>query len=1173
MLQVYKKNLETKWESSTDYHSLSALTVANGSESAASYGTPTADGIGSYVAHGLGIDEPSTTPVVSIEVAKSAGSRSNSIIDSTVGSGNAQGAYMLSPIKTSPRKSPSSFDVSFIKATENLRVAGTSSVHQSPESAAKNITASPGLVSPSTTSEQTSFSSQDSSDPNRFCATAADRYSANTDVVDCYCSLSSWFSSYDPYSSSYLPQIGTNNTGLIHYSTLTTEVGFNSSTITPTDLAPYTLCDGWARVNASRVSETITYTTTYQEEYYDLAVGHPFAPAPTCTIPSAGCVWLYYNASLPGGLANDFFDQALGILCGYPAHVGQPCLVRGGPIKLLYFPEPSDPDDICDTTNSTNLPKENSNLMLTSHANQSLLTAQTLGTTFTSGTAYISISTLYAYHDGFDDRVGPTFSNYILPLASTQVHTICYNFDGPKDAPGAQLGSPLDFRDLNYPVPGSAYSCASGCGIPAYTTNSSPCTIFDDYRPILALPTMLTQLAPEWASCSLWDEVLNNFWYDPPTTLVPQLAAATPVDTFLPITTKPMASPIASPTSPAQKTDPTRLLPPAPSPVSLSDSRPRSSATTSHSEHVPHTSTPAQSSNLELSSLPVIISPLPNSADPGSDNSAPAAVSYSKAPLASVDPDSSNSVPVEQLSNLGGFISSIIAGSSVAGNRPNQSPDVPAASAAAAITNSGDGTFALSKAAPSPSAGISRGSVAPTTLDTDPAPDTEPTGAVDSHPTFMDPSDPGDVIIDGQTFDPGQPLLIDGHTASIASDGAVVLGSSTIPISPPAAASGSTEPNAQRPGVGSDPQHYAIFSIGSSAFTAAPVPGSSNAFTIGRSTLEVGGAPAVIGGETVSAMPSGIVVSGSEGARTVHVLPATGAAANTGAVKSGAVLAIGPHGSLVTAVPEPGSNSVYKVGGTYFTVGGAPAMINGYTVSADQGGVVVKSSNEAASSISFSSINADLGAFEEGIIFTANGHTYTGEEASIGGKEAVVISDAGPSRVMTMILGDSPITTQGMTLFAASSGIIVDGSTITLSSSIAGEVEATITLGGDAIIVSALPGYITRVLVDETTITEGGLEAIINGQTISLGHSGLVVGGKGSKTTFALDTESRETGTTTETETLTNSGGASSSVDMPVTGATTAGTTTAGAGRIKSGELSVWSMSLVSVVICGLAIS
>lgn len=200
-----------------------------------------------------------------------------------------------------------------------------------------------------------------------------------------------------------------------------------------------------------------------------------------------------------------------------PAHLGEPCLLGGGPVRLIYFPVTTTDGDLCLGNGSTVMPTPTG-----SGPN----TVSTLGTVFTSGTAYVSFATLYASYDGFWNPVGPNFINYILPVSSAAVSTQC---GGWFDAYGP--GKPLNYANLNYPVPASAYKCMDRCEASySLAANGSeiteplpaPCsTIWDDYNPMLAVPTEVSKLVPAWSTCKGWDDMLANFWFDPPVRTVP----------------------------------------------------------------------------------------------------------------------------------------------------------------------------------------------------------------------------------------------------------------------------------------------------------------------------------------------------------------------------------------------------------------------------------------------------------------------------------------------------------------------------------------------------------------------------------------------------------------------------------------------------------------------------
>lgn len=129
---------------------------------------------------------------------------------------------------------------------------------------------------------------------------------------------------------------------------------------------------------------------------------------------------------------------------GNPAHVvgDAQCLVGGGPVKIIYFPVARDDANLCQSNNST---------ISAGPLIPGMSEVSTLGRTFTSASAYISFKTLFATYDGFWDTAGPTFTDYVVPLHSTDISTQCGGCDAAYGA-----GTALNYAYLNWPVPASA---------------------------------------------------------------------------------------------------------------------------------------------------------------------------------------------------------------------------------------------------------------------------------------------------------------------------------------------------------------------------------------------------------------------------------------------------------------------------------------------------------------------------------------------------------------------------------------------------------------------------------------------------------------------------------------------------------------------------------------------
>ncbi|KAK5730050.1 hypothetical protein LTR17_011454 [Elasticomyces elasticus] len=130
---------------------------------------------------------------------------------------------------------------------------------------------------------------------------------------------------------------------------------------------------------------------------------------------------------------------------------------------------------------------------------------------FTTDVVYISIASLYAYYDGFwGVTVGPNFKNITLTVKSEDMSSHC-QFDPNSTS--------LNFADLNWPVPASAYSCQLGCA--SQTPPDPDCsTIWSNVNPYLAIPTKaLKALAPEWSDCVAYNGMQSPYWFDPPVAL------------------------------------------------------------------------------------------------------------------------------------------------------------------------------------------------------------------------------------------------------------------------------------------------------------------------------------------------------------------------------------------------------------------------------------------------------------------------------------------------------------------------------------------------------------------------------------------------------------------------------------------------------------------------------
>jgi len=181
-----------------------------------------------------------------------------------------------------------------------------------------------------------------------------------------------------------------------------------TTTIYPSDVSTYTLCGASPRADVEPITSRYSFNSTY-DQLFTMIATPTYSVSQPCSASEHFCRLWYYESNVRNTSEIEILAQ-----CGLPAHLDQPCLIGGGPVRLIYWPVPENP--VCGL-NST-------------FANTSMPalpdTVTTLGTTFTSGSVYLSLNTLYAYYDGFaGETIGPNFSDLIVPLSSAAISTHC----------------------------------------------------------------------------------------------------------------------------------------------------------------------------------------------------------------------------------------------------------------------------------------------------------------------------------------------------------------------------------------------------------------------------------------------------------------------------------------------------------------------------------------------------------------------------------------------------------------------------------------------------------------------------------------------------------------------------------------------------------------------------
>lgn len=258
----------------------------------------------------------------------------------------------------------------------------------------------------------------------------------------------------------------------------------------------------------------------------------PVIEPPQCKPNQDDCAVLYYGTNLTDYSDRDFARVRLFGACGDPLDSDFPCLIQGGPVQLLYFPVTTTGGGLCGPDGTTVTPTS------------TLQPITTMNTTLFPDSVYISFQTLYAAYRPFTGpggaaaQIGPTFSNTIMAFKSEEISTNCYATwwnQTQTSIPGYGPGTQLNFADLNSPVSASAYECQNQCldysvpyvNLPSdngfYTTqylHPNWCeTILDNFNPLIAVPTRLRDMVPEWKKCKFWSPRQANVIFDPPQAL------------------------------------------------------------------------------------------------------------------------------------------------------------------------------------------------------------------------------------------------------------------------------------------------------------------------------------------------------------------------------------------------------------------------------------------------------------------------------------------------------------------------------------------------------------------------------------------------------------------------------------------------------------------------------
>ncbi|KAK4495867.1 hypothetical protein PRZ48_013135 [Zasmidium cellare] len=196
------------------------------------------------------------------------------------------------------------------------------------------------------------------------------------------------------------------------------------------------------------------------------------------------------------------------------------CAVTGGTVQLIYWPATSTQSNNVSVKASPTAPP--------------VVTVETLGTTFTSPTLYISYKSLYAANAC--GTIGTEIGETILAIPPDKPLSSVYAGTVPCDAHFRPTQvwtgtAPFTVEDLQHePVPYSIYSSQPWCATYAREhgcTETCPTTAL--YKPILVVNNdLLRGLQGDWKDC--WGDIRGV--YDPPLALTEAKTEDGPVNTF-----------------------------------------------------------------------------------------------------------------------------------------------------------------------------------------------------------------------------------------------------------------------------------------------------------------------------------------------------------------------------------------------------------------------------------------------------------------------------------------------------------------------------------------------------------------------------------------------------------------------------------------------------------------
>ncbi|KAK5711207.1 hypothetical protein LTR17_018497 [Elasticomyces elasticus] len=568
----------------------------------------------------------------------------------------------------------------------------------------------------------------------------------------------------------------------------------------------------------------------------------------------------------------------------------QTCAITGQNVQLYYWPPATAASGaafIDGNGTATAMPNVNS-----MNASTPVI-ANVDGTLLTSPTIYISYDKLYASDSC--SGIGQTYYNTIIPLADgAELSSMEYR--EMRDMAWYYTTSSFNLDDLKQPVPDSIYNKQPRCAASSLAfygeglgqDYSFVCPRIHPYAPIIAVPSAVSNVDPEWASCTAWYGGL----FDPPIALTPVSNAAGISTAYVVSTTSASPGSTITGSGPAQTAAPYQSTKPSATasatqthtqPTTYSTAAiqsPSSVAADTHTQSSIGTSDPLDSTQI-------------TEADPEkSESGAPAASPYLSSPQ-NAQPSSSDAIDP-----LLSAISQVAASTTTSAD-----PTAADVGVLLSIINQLSGSTSATSDQP--------GSTDPTSPSAHTAPIVVTVG---SNSAVLTASPIGSSLVAiaiGDSFTTiaaGQAGTIAGHSISIASSYVQVDGTTTVllPVVSPVVALGSQ-----------DPVIIATASDGH-AISAYQSAGSVIVQDMSSTVTLAPGQASVVAGQSISAVAdgAGIVV---DGGRTVPLsATAAGFLAGVGALGSEATLSPSSNEPMLLGV---GSLTIAMTAGEVTTLG------------------------------------------------------------------------------------------------------------------------------------------------------------------------------------------------------------------------------------------------------------